>query len=699
MLPTNGQLALLMLAVVFFCVGGGISLARLWGDRGGLRIAAKACLYSGLCCALGVLIWHSIYRGNWFPLEDNFDALIWLGVLLALFVLYVQRKRPLGGLDWFIMPVVILLLIAAAIFGSTKPQKYVDSTWAVVHRLSTYGGAVAFAIAAASGAMYLLANRRLRHKSAVPGPSMGSLERLERLTLESVTLGFALLTIGVLTGVIRLLHTGGHTDLGAQLADEPQGDPLVRGLARLRGGAPLPDQPQLPRAQDRHVEHHRIRPDGGDGRRGAVHARRDPLMQRLMVLGLNHATAPLPVREKLAFNAQQRCAALAAFKQRFPDAEAVLVSTCNRVELYTARAVHGHPRVEEMIEFLAAFHSIAPAEFQPHLYDKSNRDVIEHLFCVAASLDSMVIGETQILGQVREAYDAAREQATAGAWLNPLFQRAIAVGKQVLSQTPIGEGRLSIASVAVDYAKRIFEHFQDKVVLSIGAGKMATLVLQSFSGLHPRRLLVCNRDPAKAEVLAARFGGEAVPFEALSEHLVAADIVLSSTGSTQPIITCKQFEALRRQRRYRPIFLIDIALPRDVEAGVGQIENVYLYNIDDLQQVVAQTQSQRREAVEAARKIVLGQVDEFIIWHRTREMGPVIEQLYGRSHKIAQEELTRTLGKFPNISDEERAHMEDLARRIVNKLLHDPVQTLRNADDAQSPTNQYLHAVMKLFRL
>jgi glutamyl-tRNA reductase len=403
-------------------------------------------------------------------------------------------------------------------------------------------------------------------------------------------------------------------------------------------------------------------------------------MQRLVLVGLNHTTAPLEVREQMVFDPAQRHSALEALRGQFPEAEAVLISTCNRVELYVARTTHGHPRQEEMIALLADFRSMPAAELSRHVYCKANREAAAHLFSVASSLDSMVLGETQILGQVREAYDAAREAKSAGSLLHPLFQRALAVGKQVMSETALGEGRLSVASAAVDYARRIFDHFDDKTVLSIGAGKMANLVLQSFKTLSPGRLLICNRDAAKAAALAEQFGGTPAAFENLAEHLVAADVVISSTGSAHPIITRAQFDHIVKQRRYRPIFLIDIAMPRDVEAAVGEIENVYLYNIDDLQQVVSNTQAQRAEAVTAARQIVERQVAEFVEWHRGRELGPAIEKMYERYHQIAQEEVNRTVNKLGQISDAERQHLEELARRIVNKLLHEPIRTLRQSE-------------------
>jgi glutamyl-tRNA reductase len=424
-------------------------------------------------------------------------------------------------------------------------------------------------------------------------------------------------------------------------------------------------------------------------------------MQRLLLLGLNHATAPLDVREKLAFNDAQRKAAVLAFRERFHDAEAVLISTCNRVELYTSRATHGHPRASEIVDVLASFHNLDPSLFRDHLYEKSNVDVVRHLFTVASSLDSMVLGETQIIGQVRDAYDAARERGATGALLNPLFQRALNVGKEVMSATPIAEGRVSVASVAVDYARRIFDSFSDKTVLSIGAGEMAQLALQHFRDLKPGRLLVANRDPAKAASLAQEFGGEPVPFDRLPDHLVQADIVISSTGSTHPIITRAQFDGLLKQRRYRPLFLIDIALPRDIDPSVADLDHVYLYNLDDLQKVVQGTRAQRAGAVDTAGKIIDKEVRDFSTWHRQREVGPMIERLYGRYHRIAQDELARTLNKLPDLTPDEKSQVEDLARRLVNKLLNDPVQTLRKGseDPHAGPTGPYLHAMEKLFKL
>jgi ABC-type uncharacterized transport system permease subunit len=223
-MPTTGQILLLILAILLFFTGGLLSLARTWWDREDLRIGSKACLWCGVTVSLGVLLWHVITRqtGNWLPLEDNFEAFIWLAVLLAGFVLYVQRTRPLGGLDWFVMPIVIILLIAAGVLGKAKPQEYVGTTWYWIHIMTAFGGALAFAVACATGAMYLQANRRLRSKTLPNGPVLGSLERLERITFTSVTLGFALLTIGLVTGLVRVLKTDGQTRLGEHWYTSPK---------------------------------------------------------------------------------------------------------------------------------------------------------------------------------------------------------------------------------------------------------------------------------------------------------------------------------------------------------------------------------------------------------------------------------------------------------------------------------------------
>jgi glutamyl-tRNA reductase len=427
-------------------------------------------------------------------------------------------------------------------------------------------------------------------------------------------------------------------------------------------------------------------------------------MRQLSLLGLNHHTAPLEVREKLVFDAAQARAAIAEFRSQFADCEIVLLSTCNRVELYTTSPTDG-PLGDESAwagavgQWLADHRRLPSQVFAASLYHKHGPAAMEHLFAVAASLDSMVLGEAQILGQVKDAYELARQLNAAGRTLHPLFQRAAAVGKEVQSRTALGEGRVSIASVAVDYARRIFDTFTDKSVLCVGAGKMSALVLQNLSALHPKRLVVCNRDAEKAALLAARFGGEPADLAHLPDHLAASDIVVSGTGSAAPLITRKMFDAVMPRRRYKPVFIIDIAMPRDVEAAVGEMDNVYLYNLDDLQQTVSATHGQRREALESAKAIVAEHARQFVLAQRTRELGPTIDKLYQRYHAMAQEELERTISGFGGLSAQQKAELQELVRRLVNKVLHDPVRTLRQSDALHGPTAQYLHALEMLFQL
>jgi glutamyl-tRNA reductase len=418
-------------------------------------------------------------------------------------------------------------------------------------------------------------------------------------------------------------------------------------------------------------------------------------MQRLLLIGLNHTTAPLDVREKLAFAQTRSLLAIARLQECIEGVEVVILSTCNRVELYL-----GAPREisrSEVVTFLRTFHNLPDDSFASHLYEMRGRSVIEHLFAVSSSLDSMVLGETQIIGQVRDAYEAARTAGATGPLLNPLFQRAVNVGKEVLSRTPLAEGRVSVASVAVDYASRIFDTFSDKTVLCMGTGKMSQLVLRQFVTLKPKQLLIASRNIDRARSVAEQFGGQGVSSLELDQLLIQADIVVSSTGHPQTLVTKARFEALRRPRRYRPIFMIDIAVPRDIEPGVGEIEGVYLYNLDDLQEVVNRTMDSRSESVETARAIVNKQVDGFLAWHRQREIGPMIDAMYKRYTDIARAELERTAGKM-QLDDQQRAHMEELVHRIVQKMLHDPVSQLRSPEPHEN-AQTYVHAIEKLFKL
>lgn len=422
-----------------------------------------------------------------------------------------------------------------------------------------------------------------------------------------------------------------------------------------------------------------------------------PQSPRLLLVGLNHKTAPLALRERLAFNEAQTRAALEQLKSRFQNVEAVLVSTCNRVEVYMARPANG-PGPADIGAYLADFHRLPFADVMGHLYHHEETAVAQHLFSVASSLDSMVIGETQILSQVKAAYAIACDVQSVGPVTHGLFQRALAAAKAVHEETRLSAGRVSIASVAVDLARSVFDRFADKTVLCIGAGKMADLLLTHLVALGPKKIKVTNRSPERALELSAKHQGTGAPFDCLPQLITDADIIVTSTGATDPIITTAMFKGLLKARRYRPALIIDIAVPRDVEAGVGELNNVYLYNIDDLQGVAAGNRQKRDDAIADGRNVVERHVADFVQWFAARDVGPLVKALYDQANATAEAELAVLLSKHPELTENQREDLQRLTHRLVGKLLHTPVkQVTESADTNSRPT--LAAALRKLFGL
>ncbi len=422
---------------------------------------------------------------------------------------------------------------------------------------------------------------------------------------------------------------------------------------------------------------------------------------RLQVVGLNHRTAPLTIREKLATSGDILRQALGAYQERFPDAEGVLLSTCNRVELYTSRPLRAEPSPDIASAFLADLHHLSPADLAPHMYHYEDRQMVEHLFSVASSLDSLVIGETQILSQVKQAYQAACELHCAGkpgGVFHTLFQRALAAAKEVHESTSLSSGRVSVASVAVDLARGVFDDFSDKTVLCVGAGKMATLMLRHLQGLAPKQLVITNRSAAKADALAREFRGRAAPLDQLPDLLVEADIVLSSTGAEHAVITADQFRNLLKPRRYRPVVMVDIAVPRDIEPAVGKLNNVYLYNVDDLQRVVNETRGKRDDAVEQSHSVLHRHVEDFVRWFGARDVGPIVRALYEQSHDIARREMDELFARMPELTTDQRHELERMMHRVIGKMLHAPVTQLTQQAEA-SARPMLAAAILKLFEL
>jgi len=418
----------------------------------------------------------------------------------------------------------------------------------------------------------------------------------------------------------------------------------------------------------------------------------------LICAGISHHTASVALREKLAMNAEQAAAALRDLRATYPHSEMVLLSTCNRTELYIARPLHGHPRLEEMLEFLADRRSVPADELAAAAYHHDNEKAIRHLMRVASGLDSMVLGENQILGQVKSAYELAQRERTAGKVLHKIFQASLSLGKKVRSQTAIGAGRRSVSSVAVDFARHLFYRFDDKTVVVIGAGKMTELTLLQFMELRPAKLYVCNRTRERAQPLAEQYGGQVAGFDQLEQLLVDADVVITSTGSPEPIVTEAMFRPLIKRRRFRPLFLIDMAVPRDVEQSIGDMANVYLYNMDDLQRALSDDHALRNGQVSEVEALVEPAVAECYASVQQGDFADLIRQLRSQLHEIGKAESQRTLNKLIAADpDNIQAIIEEHTHRMVNKILHRPISELgRGRSDAAA---MYATALRRLFEL
>ena len=424
---------------------------------------------------------------------------------------------------------------------------------------------------------------------------------------------------------------------------------------------------------------------------------------KVLALGVDHRKAPASVREALAFDGPKHEAGLRSLRDHFPGAEFVVLSTCNRVEVYAAGPGDAVPTTGALIDWLAHFHETPADTFAAHLVDHHDGKAVAHLFRVAASLESLVLGEGQILGQVRDAYKAAVERKAVGPILHAVFPHALKVGKLVREQTGMDQGKLSIASVAVDVARDVFDTFSDKTVLVIGAGKMGDLTLQHLSALRPGTILVTNRNPERAEAAAARWRGRAVPWGQLEQALVDADLVVSTTAADRPIVDHATYARVQRARRNRLALILDIAIPRDFDGRVGDLEQVLLYNVDDLQAQADQNRQKRQKGVDPALAIIEREVTLCLasLRHRTHA-GAVLRQLGDYADAARLRELDALIARQPDLTPSQRDDIAHAMLRLLNQFLHHPRAALRVAAAADSSTDQphpLLSAVRALFGL
>jgi len=413
----------------------------------------------------------------------------------------------------------------------------------------------------------------------------------------------------------------------------------------------------------------------------------------LVVVGLSHRNAPIEVRERLAVSAEKLPEALQQLHRIEGVQEVLLLSTCNRVEIYAV--ADGSQAVDSIVGKLAG---IGGKDVLPHLVKATEQRAVRHLFRVASSLDSLVVGEPQILGQLKDAIAVASQEQTLGPKLDAALRCALHLAKRVRSETKIGAGQVSVPSVAVDLAEHIFADLAGRQVLLLGAGEMAETAAKLLAR-HGADLVVVNRSAERAKYLAGATGGEPALWEDLTQRLIRADIVLASTSSPEPLITAELLQRVRRRRRGRTLFFIDIAVPRNVEPAVNKLDNVYLYDIDDLSLVVAQSRQGRASEAQRAEELVAAETKSFMRRSAERELAPVIVGLRERTSEILSAELERTVrGRLKHLSPKDRKSLEVMINAAVNKLLHQPISKLKAAAD--TPHGQrFAQALCELFDL
>ncbi|MDD2885387.1 MAG: glutamyl-tRNA reductase [Dechloromonas sp.] len=411
----------------------------------------------------------------------------------------------------------------------------------------------------------------------------------------------------------------------------------------------------------------------------------------IFTVGINHHSAPLAIRERVAFGADKLPHALPELQRAEAVREALILSTCNRTEIYVAAE-----STVGVIDWLAAYHQVPRDDLLPYVFVHEQAAAVRHSYRVAAGLDSMVIGEPQILGQVKDALRAAEAAGTVGTQLHKLFQRAFSVAKEVRSTTAIGANIVSMAAAGVHLAERIFESVAGQRILFIGAGEMIELCAAHFCAGQPKAVTVANRTIERGRALAERYGGQAIRLDDLAEHLPQHDIVVSCTASPLPIIGLGMVERAIKVRRHRPIFMVDLAVPRDVEAEVGELDDVFLYTVDDLAQVVESGLESRQAAVIEAESIVDGRVGEFIGWLQSRDTVPLIRGLRDAAERMRRHEMEHAI-KLLGKGESPDKVLEQLSQRLTNKFLHAPTQTLNQAEGADRASLQA--AAERLFHL
>ncbi|MEX0777327.1 MAG: glutamyl-tRNA reductase [Phycisphaeraceae bacterium] len=409
------------------------------------------------------------------------------------------------------------------------------------------------------------------------------------------------------------------------------------------------------------------------------------------LIGMNHRTAPIDVREQLAFSREGVSTALMLFHQRYPRSEAAIVSTCNRVEMLVV-SPDEHPNSDDLISFIAQARDLPVPQFKPHLYQYQGEQAVRHLFRVAASLDSMVVGEYQIVNQLKAAFAQTSEEGTTGRVLNRLFHSAFGVSKRIRSETQIAARKVSIPSIAVDVAQSIFSDLSDKRVLVVGAGEMAQLICTHLRKAQARQFVVTSRTLNNARTLAQACQGQAVPYSELDAQLAQADLVIAATSCPKPIITTARIREAQKHRHGRPMFVIDLAVPRNVEPEVERVNQVYVYDVDALGRIAAENQQHRQAQLPLCETILDEEIAAFQTWLQQTASTPMIEQVFTDARQLRDVEIARLLAACPDLTEQERKAVNQLADRLINKLMHPCVVTMREHGQS-SPVTMLADAI------
>lgn len=415
----------------------------------------------------------------------------------------------------------------------------------------------------------------------------------------------------------------------------------------------------------------------------------------ILIVGLNHKTADVDIREKLAFSGQKLEEGLQRIKT-LPDVkEAVILSTCNRVEIYAA-VTNAETAHESIKNFISEFHGIDRSALETSLYAYEDINAARHVFRVASSLDSMIVGEPQILGQIKDAFDFSLQKKATGMLLNKLMKKTISVAKRIRTETKIAENAVSISFAAVELAKKIFTDLSTKSFMLLGAGDMAELAARHLMSSGVREVLVANRTYESGEKLAKEFNGRAVRFENFVHEMINTDIVICSTGASKYVLMKEQMQKVMKERKHKPVFIIDISVPRNVDPEINNIDNVYLYDVDDLHGIVDTNKLERQKEAEKAEGIITEEIETFQKWLTSLDSVPTVVALRDRADAVKKEEVEKLLNKLPALGEKEKEAVEYMANAIINKLIHPPTAALK--EDSEDK-DILIAAIRKLYGL